>query len=487
MVRIRQLEGLKPERVLYYFEELTKIPRCSFEEQGVSDYLKGVGESLGLEVIQDKALNIVIKKPGTKGYKNKPIVVLQGHMDMVCEKADDTEFDFSKDSIKISVEDDFIIAKETTLGADNGIAVAMTLAILESKNIAHPPLEILITSNEESGMSGAAKLDPLNIDGRILINIDSEEEGTILVSCAGGERNILTIPILWNDGVKDKVSYAIKVSGLLGGHSGIEIDKARGNSNRILGRILNRLNEDISSFDLACIYGGSKSNAIPRLSIATILIDSMDIEIAKNIVEEMEKTIKFELSACDTNLSVSLEESDIINKAFSSETKEKIITSLMLIPTGVQSMSQEIEGLVESSNNLGVVKTLIDEVTIECAIRSSVGSLKTNIAKQIELFSKSIGCKYLSTSSYPAWEYDSNSYIREVFKQSYKSLYKKEVNVMALHAGLECGLFREKFGDIDMVSFGPNIEGVHAPGEKLSISSTERTWDLLLEVLKNIK
>lgn len=480
------LKDLKPERVFYYFEELTKIPRCSFDEQRVSDYLKSVGEGLGLEVIQDKALNIIIKKPGTKGYEDKPIIVLQGHMDIVCEKSDDIEFDFKKDSIKLSLEGDFVMAKDTTLGVDNGIAVAMSLALLESKDIPHPPLEVLVTTNEETGLTGAAALDPANIDGRILINIDSEEEGTILVSCAGGERNILTMSPKMADVDAKKKSYTLRVSGLLGGHSGMEIDKGRGNSNRILGRVLNKINEELK-FDLAFVDGGSLSNAIPRLSIAKIAVDSKDIKKLTSTVSEIEKSIKIELASVDKNLSIALEEIENLKKAFSSEDKEKIIAVLMLIPTGVQSMSQDIKGLVESSNNLGVVKTLDGKVTFECAMRSSVGSLKLNIANQLKALSNIIGCEYLSTAAYPAWEYNKESYIREVFKKSYKELFKKDVNVAAIHAGLECGLFDEKFDKIDMISFGPNMSGVHAPGEKLSISSTVNTWNLLLKVLENIK
>lgn len=480
-----KLEGLKPERVFYYFEELTKIPRCSFDEKRVSDYLKDVGDSLGLEVIQDEALNIVIKKPGTPGYENKPIVVLQGHMDMVCEKADDVEHDFTTDAIKLTLQEDFVMAEETTLGADNGIAVAMCLALLESNDIPHPPLEILVTTNEETGLIGAAKLDPKHIDGRILINIDSEEEGAILVSCAGGERDTITVPVTLNEVNGDKSSFILKVSGLLGGHSGMEIHKGRGNSNRLLARVLNRLNEEID-YDLSYIDGGSKSNAIPRLAWAKIIVENKDIEVVQSIVSEMEQIIKFELSTSDKDISIKLEKLDKLDKAFDKEAKYKIITSMMLIPCGVQSMSQDIEGLVESSNNLGVVKTLEDRVTIECAMRSSVGSLKTNISKQLKLIAKALDCQWSSSSAYPAWEYNKDSYIREVFKESFKELFGKDVRVEAIHAGLECGLFKEKFGEIDMISFGPDLAGVHAPGEKLSISSTKKTWELLLKVLENI-
>jgi len=481
------LQGIKPERVMYYFEEISKIPRCSHHEEKISNYLAELGRSLGLEVIQDKALNIIIKKPGSEGYENSPTVILQGHMDMVCEKTQDSNHDFSKDPIKFEVEDDFIVAKETTLGADNGIALAMILAILESKDIHHPPIEALITSDEESGMTGAIALDPKNLEGRILINLDSEEEGTILVSCAGGERNTITIPIEWKEAPKERVSFEIIVSGLQGGHSGIDIDKGRGNSNKIMGRVLNRLNEKID-LDLYYIEGGSKPNAIPRYTRVKVTIPKGEYEKAKSIILDLDKELKNEFLHSDKDVEVMLNKlNEDANKVFSGNTKERLITAINLLPNGVQSMSMAIEGLVESSNNLGVIKTLEDHITLESAIRSSVGTLKQFISEQIGLLAKTLVASYERTSSYPAWQYKEDSYIREVIKETYRELYNKEINVSAIHAGLECGIFDEKFDNFDMVSLGPNMYGVHAPGEKLSISSTERTYNLLLKVLEKIK
>ena len=481
------LHGIKPERVMYYFEEITKIPRCSHHEEKISNYLAGVGRSLGLEVIQDEALNIIIKKPGSKGYENSPTVILQGHMDMVCEKTQDSNHDFSKDPIKFHIDGDYIIAEKTTLGADNGIALAMILAILESKDILHPPLEALITSDEESGMTGASALSTENLKGRILINLDSEEEGTILVSCAGGERNIIAIPIEWKDTIKERESYELIVSGLQGGHSGIDINRGRGNSNKIMGRVLNRLNKELD-YDLFHIEGGSKPNAIPRYTRAKVAIAKGEFEKAKSIIFDLDKELKNEFLHSDKDIEIKLnklkEEED---KAFSENTKSKLITALNLLPNGVQSMSMAIEGLVESSNNLGVIKTLDNQITLESAIRSSVGTLKQFISEQIELLAKVIGGSYERTSSYPAWQYKDNSYIREIIKESYRELYNKEINISAIHAGLECGIFDEKFENIDMVSLGPTMYGVHAPGERLSISSTERTYQLLLQVLEKIK
>lgn len=483
----RKLKGIEPERVFYYFEEITKIPRCSFHEEKISNYLKNFGEKQGFETIQDEALNIIIKKPGYPGYENSPIVVLQGHMDMVCEKEEDSNHDFSKDPLDLKIEGDFLKAEGTTLGADNGIAVAMCLALLESKDIPHPPLEVLLTTKEESGMDGAFTLDPKQIDGRILINIDSEEEGTALVSCAGGERNLVSIPIDWEKSNKDDIAYSIKIAGLQGGHSGMEIHKGRGNANKIISRILAAI-KDECDISLASIEGGSKTNAIPRNGSAILCLKREDEKIFTEVIKIVEEQIQNELKTSDPEFKIIIDKIDYkIDKVFSKDSLSKVIAALTLIPTGVQSMSMDIEGLVESSNNLGIVRTLDDKLTIESAIRSSLGSLKKNIAKQIKTVADMVGGQWESYSSYPSWEYKKDSKIREIFRQVYKGQYGKDMNITAIHAGLECGLFKEKFGDIDMISFGPNMSGVHTPEERLSISSTERTYKLLLNVLKEIK
>lgn len=479
---MNKTEGLKPERVFHYFEELTKIPRCSFDEKRVSDYLKSVGEGLGLETIQDEALNIIIKKPGSKGYESKPTVIIQGHMDMVCDRSEGFDIDFSRDPIPFEVRDGLIMAPNTTLGADNGIAVAMGLAILEDKTLEHPPLEVLITTNEESGMTGAAQLDKKNLSGKILINIDSEEEGKLLVSCAGGKRFSIEIPV--NFKVTDKSSFTLKVSGLKGGHSGMEIDKGRGNSNRLLARALDGLRE--IDYDLCHIEGGSKSNVIPRLSSAIICLADSDIEKARVIVNEMEKHFKGELSTSDPDVTLTLEKTKDRVKAFEDTVKLKVIAALLLVPNGVNSMSMDIEGLVESSNNMGVISTLEDKVVVENAIRSSVKSLKDMLSRQMEIIAESLGANWSSSGEYPAWQYRKDSYIRDLFAQTYREISGKEMEIEAIHAGLECGLFYELLGDIDMVSLGPDMWGVHAPGERLSIDSVERTYNILVEVLSKI-
>ncbi|MCR2045050.1 aminoacyl-histidine dipeptidase [Anaerosalibacter massiliensis] len=483
----RILEKITPERVFYYFEDLTRIPRCSGEEQNVSNYLLNFAKEHNLEVIQDKALNIIIKKPGTKGYENAPTVVLQGHMDMVCEKDADVEHDFSKDPIKLQIDGDYIKGTGTTLGADNGIAVAMCLAILDSKDIPHPPLEVLATTSEETGMDGANALNPKDIEGKILINIDSEEEGKLLVSCAGGERDRVEIPIIWEKSDENKAPYIIEITGLQGGHSGMEIDEGRGNGNKLMGRLLYELRKKID-FNLAEIEGGAKTNTIPRSGKALVTINEDSKEIFEKIIKDMEKTFKNEFKLTDKNIRIEMKKSELnINKVFSDDTTKKIIGTLILMPNGVQTMSREIEDLVESSNNLGIVKTLENVVIFESSIRSSVRSLRKDIANQMAIIADMLGGNWESYASYPEWEYEEDSYIRKVFQRVYKEKFGKELEIAAIHAGLECGLFKAKFKEMDMVSFGPNMYGVHTPEEKLSISSTKKTWELLLGVLEEIK
>ena len=483
---MKTLENLQPERVFYYFEELTRIPRCSGEEKKVSDYLVDFAKKLNLDVIQDEAMNIIIKKPGTDGYENAPKVVLQGHMDMVCEKESSIEHDFSKDPLEIRVEGDYVMANGTTLGADNGIAAAMCMAILESKDISHPPLEVLLTTSEETGMDGAIALDPVNIEGKILINIDSEEEGKLLVSCAGGERDKIEIPIEWENVDDSFISYSIVIKGLKGGHSGMEINEGRGNANVLMGRVLAETKKDVD-FRLVNIDGGTKTNAIPREAKAIVAVSSKDEERLKEIVIKIENTFKNEFKSSDPEVVVEIKKHNGAQKVFSCDSTSKIIAALMLIPNGVQTMSKEMNGLVESSNNLGIVTTLDNSVTFESSIRSSVRSLKEKMANQMELIANITGGKWECYAAYPEWEYSPNSYIRDIFQKVYKEMTGKELEIAAIHAGLECGLFKEKFGDMDMASFGPNMYGVHTPDEKLSISSTKRTWELLLNVLKDIK
>ncbi|SHJ61534.1 aminoacyl-histidine dipeptidase [Tepidibacter formicigenes] len=481
------LANLKPQAVFKYFEEMSQIPRGSGNEKAISDYLVSFAKNHNLDVIQDEALNVIIKKPGTKGYENAPTVILQGHMDMVCEKNKETIHDFKKDSIKLRIEDDFIYATDTTLGADNGIAVAYALAILESNDIPHPPIEVLITTEEETGMGGAMALDGSNLSGKYLINLDSEEEGYLLVSCAGGVRTRQILNIDWEEAKKDLSSYLITIKGLKGGHSGMDIIKQRGNSNKLMGRVLSELSNSFEYF-IANINGGAKMNAIPRECETLILTDSQNFSKLKEKIEEFNNIFKNELKTSDPDVLVTVEKSEnTYTKVFSKETMDKAIASLVLIPNGIQSMSMDIEGLVESSTNLGVVTTHDNEITFESAVRSSVKSLKYNILNEMNTIANVLGCKLIADSDYPEWEYRKDSKLREICQNVYKEKYQKEAKVIAIHAGLECGLLLEKIPNVDAISLGPDMFDVHTPNEHLSISSTQRTWEYLLDILKAIK
>ncbi|WP_069650706.1 aminoacyl-histidine dipeptidase [Caloranaerobacter ferrireducens] len=483
---VNVLSGLKPEAVFKFFEELTRIPRGSGNEKQVSDYLVKFAKDNGLEVIQEECLNVIIKKPGTEGYENAPTVILQGHMDIVCAKNEDLDFDFSKDPIPLMVDGDMIRTKGTTLGADNGIAVAMIMAILESKDLPHPPLVALITVAEETGMDGVLNLNPENVSGDILINIDSEEEGTILASCAGGVNNIIHLPIEWNEADTNKIGYKISIKGLIGGHSGIEINKNRANAIKLLGRLLESLDKEIN-IDIANVSGGEKMNAIAKMSEAVVMINKDDEEKFKRIIDEHQKIFSNEYITSDPNINISLEKVDGIQKVFSLNTKKGLISILRLIPNGVQTMSADIEGLVESSNNIGVLTTSEEEIKFDSAVRSSVKSLKKEINDRIQNICDLVGAKMELVADYPEWEFKVESPIRDLMAEVYRDMFGKEVKVDAIHAGLECGFLKEKIGDIDMVSIGPNIYDVHTPNEHISISSTKRVFEFLCEVLKRLK
>ena len=480
------LQNLEPREVFEYFEAISNIPRGSGNEKGISDYLLNFGKSLGLESIQDEALNIIIKKPGTKGYENAPTVIIQGHMDMVCEKNNGVEHDFEKDPLKLRIVDDYIYATDTTLGADNGIAVAYAMAILASNDIPHPPIEVLITTDEETGMSGAMAINKEHIDGKILINLDNEEEGYLLVSCAGGIRSTATINVEKQD-ISDKKLVKISISGLKGGHSGMDIIKERGNSNKILGRVLKELSREVN-FNIVNLNGGSKNNAIPREAEAVITINSSDENKVIDVIKNWNDIIGNELRTQDSGLKIEVSSiADKEEKEFTDESTKKVVDLLYLYPNGINSKSVEIDGLVESSTNLGVLTTSDTTVEFDSAIRSSVPSLKEEIVLRSKTIVELFGGEFKTTADYPGWEYNPNSKIREICQKVHKNLYGNEAKIVAIHAGVECGLFNEKLGNIDMISFGPNLYDVHTPDEHMSISSVRNCYEYLKAILKEIK
>ncbi|GAB6169293.1 beta-Ala-His dipeptidase [Clostridium carnis] len=481
------LQNLQPSKVFKYFEEISLIPRGSGNEKAISNYLVSVGKKLGLEVIQDEALNVIIKKKGTAGYENSKTVIIQGHMDMVCEKNKGTEHDFEKDPLKLRIVEDMIYATNTTLGADNGIAVAYGLALLDSTDIPHPPLELLITTDEEAGMSGAMAISPEHIDGKLLLNLDNEEEGHLLVSCAGGIRSKYTLNIEWESIKEDQSLVELTIRGLKGGHSGMEINKERGNANKIMGRILKDILSQVD-FRLVSLNGGSKNNAIPREMDTVLAVNSNDIEKINEISKKWQEILSNELKAQDPTVIVAAKKiNNKIDKVFSKISTIKSVNLLYLIPNGINTNSVEIEDLVESSTNLGVVTTLENSVEFDSAIRSSVASLKEEIVLRSKTIAELIGADFETTAGYPEWQYDSNSFLRGVCQKVYKDMYGKEAKIVAIHAGVECGLFNEILGDLDMISFGPNLYDVHTPEEHMSIESVRNVWEYLKEVLKNLK
>jgi len=467
---------LSTKPVFRYFEEIAKIPRCSGNEKAKN-----------FEVEQDHALNVLIRKPNFPGYEKAPTVIIQGHMDMVCDKNKSTEHDFEKDPIKLRIEGDMLYAKDTTLGGDDGIAIAYALALLDSDNIPHPPLRVLITTGEEIGLKGASILDPKFLEGDMLINIDCEEEGILFSSCAGGIRTKHYIPATWEKSERDSISYLISISGLKGGHSGVEIDKSRGNSNKLMGRFLSDLLNEVE-YSMGEINGGSKMNAIPRETEVTVFISPGDKDKLEAKVNSWNSIFKNELKTSDPAVNLSAKRVKNIDlKALAKDTMNKIIHLLVLIPNGVQTMSGDIEGLVESSTNLGVVATSDEGILFESAIRSNIKSLKYNILNQARMIANILDISFETDSDYPEWEYQPDSKLREIFKMVHKNLYQKELKIAAVHGGLECGFFKEKSINLDMVAFGPNMYDVHTPDEHISISSIERTWEYLLGVLKEIK
>lgn len=476
------LNNLNPSLVFKYFEEISQIPRGSGNEKEISDYLYKFAKDLNLEVVQDDYLNIIIKKPATKGYENCPGVILQGHMDMVCEKNKDVDHDFEKDSIKLKIVDDMIYANGTTLGADNGIAVAMSLAILASNDLAHPALEVLITSNEEAGMTGAMGLDGSIFNGKYIINLDSEEEGYLLVSCAGGNRSYVTLPLTFKPIAEDKQVLLLEVKGLLGGHSGMDIVKQRSNSNVTMGRILNSLDVE---FDLVEVNGGSKNNAIPRECEAKIVVNKDQVAALKDSVSKIEEILKHEFRSTDANLQVVVSESNA-DKALSDDCKSKVILLLNLIPNGIQTQSMEIEGLVESSTNLGVVKTENNIMSFESAVRSSVATLRENINNKTKLIADYVGANFENTDGYPAWEYAKDSKLEQLCIDVYEKLTGKKPIITAIHAGLECGLLLDKMPGCEAISMGPDMFEVHTPNEHVSITSIKNVWDYLVKVLESM-
>lgn len=480
---MRALENCEPKRVFYYFEELCKIPHGSGNTKQISDYLVSFAKEHGLEYVQDEMNNVVIYKPATEGYEDAPAVILQGHMDMVCEKRPDVDHDFTKDPLNISVKDGYVTANGTTLGGDDGIAVAYGLALLESKDLAHPALEVLITVDEEIGLLGAEGFDCSVLKGKRLINLDSEAEGSLWISCAGGLSGISTIPVQRVEAEGQKA--AVKITGLMGGHSGAEIDKKRANANVLMGRLLYSLQQE-TAYEIISLAGGQKDNAITREADAELLVE--DINSVKACAEKLQKGFREEYAGTDEGITVEITDLGVASaKVLHPTSREKVLFFLMEVPFGIQKMSGSIDGLVETSTNIGIVKLGEDEFLGSSSVRSSVEAAGAALSDKICYLTEFLGGEYTVQGAYPAWEYRKDSPLRDQMVEVYEEMYGEKPNVVAIHAGLECGLFYKKIEGLDCVSLGPNMKDIHTSEEVLDIASTERVWKYLVKVLESLK
>lgn len=476
------LENLQPQKVFYYFEEICKIPHGSRNTKQISDYLVQFAKDRGLTCYQDELNNVIILKDGTAGYEDSEPVIIQGHMDMVCEKENDCDIDFQKEGIRLLVEGDFVTADKTTLGGDDGIAVAYALAILDSDDIPHPPLEVVITVDEEIGMLGAYDMDLSVLKGHKMLNIDSDEEGHFLTSCAGGMSLVADIPV--KRITQKGLAVELCVTGLEGGHSGGEIHKERGNADILMGRVLSYMAE-VTPFGIVSMAGGLKDNAIPRECKATVLLPEENFDTVEEGLRELEKALQNEFSKSDAGLrliisSLDVRETEILDYS----SVNRIICYLRMVPNGVLHMSQIMPQLVETSLNLGILELTEDALHTVTSIRSSVSSRKEDVKDRVAMIVELLGGEVTVEGDYPAWEYKDKSEVRATIAEIYQDLFGEEAVFEAIHAGLECGIFSEKIEGLDCVSFGPNNYDIHTPKERLSISSTERMWRLILEFLK---
>ena len=476
------LANYKPQEVFKHFEAISQIPRGSGNEKAVSDYIADFAAEFGHEVVQDKLHNLVIFKPGTAGYEGSAPVILQAHLDMVCEKNADTVHDFLKDPINLYIDGDFIKAKGTTLGADNGLGVAMCMALLESTDLPHPPLEIVLTSEEETGMDGAKNLDFSLLSGKRMVNLDNSEDTAFVMGCAAGTTVEYHLPAEWVAVTADKSALSITVNGLTGGHSGGDIKKERGNALRILGHILSALQLQVD-ISIANVSGGMKVNAIPREAVATVAFPKSDSDKVVGILETCCKDFAQQYRVTDSNLQISWE-ADSVGKALATDVGRSLIASLTLMPNGVQHLSMEIEGLVNASCNLGVVETLHEYVKILAMPRGAAGFYNQQMEVQISGLAKLTGAQVTFLQRSPAWPYNPNSELLKVALEHYTPIYGRKAKVEASHGGLECGIFAENIDGIDIIAFGATTLDLHTPDERLSISSVGKTWDFVETLLK---
>ncbi len=476
-----KLAGLQPASVFAYFEKLCSIPHGSGNTKAISDYIVSFAREQGIRYIQDELNNVILFQEGTCGYEDHAPVILQGHIDMVCEKDEACPIDMETQGLDVTHDGEFVFAKGTTLGGDDGIAVAYALALLADKSIPHPPLEVVLTVDEETGMYGAAGIDLSMLKSRTLINIDSEEEGIFTVSCAGGARGTIHLPVsrhaVYGPCIK------LTVEGLQGGHSGVEIHKNRANANKVMGELLGRI-QQLMPLCITKLSGGAKDNAIPRSCQVTLVAMGSHIERINGITEALQAEIRAQYDEPDAI--VRGDDVDAFGgNALSTQLSATVIALLNAAPNGIQAWSQDIPGLVQTSLNLGVV-SLNEELKMTFAVRSSVNQEKQALLRRLEELAAFHGGSYTQTGDYPAWEYKKDSKLRRTMVEVYRGQYGSEPQVLAIHAGLECGLLSEKLPGLDCISVGPQMHDIHTSRERLDIASTQRTWNFLLEVLKQL-
>ena len=481
----RVLDHLQPQNVFRFFEEICAIPHGSGNTKAISDYCAAFAKVRNLRFRQDEEDNIVIWKDASPGYEGHPTVMIQGHLDMVCAKEVDCPIDMEKEGLRLILTDDgFITADRTTLGGDDGIAVAMALAVLDDNTIPHPPLEVIFTSGEEIGLLGAAALDCSDLMGRILLNIDSEQEGVLTVGCAGGSRCDMERSLETSHGCG--VCCSLLLDGFIGGHSGIEIDKGRANTNKLMGDLLNHLMEQFP-IQILQLSGGKFDNAITNHTSAVVLIAHDQADAVQSSAKAWWDAARKPYTATDPNgtLSVSIA-GEVCGNAVSVEDSRRIAQWICAIPDGVRAMSKEMPTLVETSSNLGIVHLDQGRIRITVSVRSSINRIWKAQLDELAAIAKQFGASFGCRGDYPAWEYKKESSLRPLMTEIYRELYGKEPVVEMTHGGLECGIFSEKLPGMDCVSFGPDLEEVHTPRERMSIASVERTWKYLLEILRRL-
>ena len=477
--------GLQPEPLWNYFAEICKIPRPSKKEGKISAYLLKFAEEHQLEAEKDDAGNILIRKNASQGYENRKTVVLQSHIDMVCEKNSETDHDFDLDPIQPYIEGEWVKARGTTLGADDGIGIAAQLAILAADELVHGPIECLFTVDEETGLTGAFGLQPGFLKGKILLNLDSEDEGELFIGCAGGKETVATLTFSMVSVGYDPLAYSLKVGGLKGGHSGDDINKGLGNAIKMLNRVLWNCNKKID-LRISHIDGGNLHNAIAREASALVVIPRRFKDEFEQFVDEMQQAIRYEFRTTEPNLTIKAKPADLPSHLIDISTQEKLLNAIYACPHGVMAMSREIPNFVETSTNLASVKMVDNKIVITTSQRSSLESGKICIADMVASVFSLAGARIEQSAGYPGWTPNPSSEILDITKNAYIRLFRTEPKVLAIHAGLECGVIGEKYPGMDMISYGPTIKGAHSPDERLQIDTVMKFWDLTVEVLANI-